>query len=240
MSFYKFILPIITLFTATSAVSAQELRKYELDVKDFYDLRVIEGVTVDYKCNPDSAGMATFTTTADLASVLMFSNNKNRLDVEISTDGIDYTNLPRITVYSRFLNSVENSGDSLVRVLTLNPTAAFKARLIGNGSLAVYGINSTSVEASLDTGNGTITLYGKAESAKYNLVGTGSIQADELTAGSIKCSLLGTGFVGCDPTTTLTIVGASSGKVYYKGSPSIKNRSIGVKIISITDDSVVK
>jgi hypothetical protein len=240
MRVHKFILPIITFLTSVSSLSAQELRRYEIDVKDFYDLKVIENIKVDYKCNADSAGLATFTTTSDLASVLMFSNNKNRLDIQTSTSGVSYDNLPRITVYSRFLNSVENDGDSLVRVLTLNPTAAFKARQVGNGSIVVYGINSTSVDASLDTGNGTITLYGTANSAKFNLVGTGSIQAEDFKAENIKCSLLGTGFIGCDPTSTLTIVGASSGKVYYKGSPSIKNRSIGVKIIPITNDSVVK
>lgn len=226
-----------TLFTISSmAIAANDdLRRYELDVQDFSELRVIEGVKVDYKCNADSAGIVTFTTTPDLASVLMFTNNKNRLDIQISTDGIDYENLPQITVYSRFLSMVENSGDSLVRVVSLQPVPAFKARVIGNGSLSVYGIDTNSLDASLDTGNGTITLYGTARKAKYNLVGTGSIQADELVADEIKCSLLGTGSIGCAPVQQLNIVGASSGKVYYKGEPNIKTRSLGVKVIKIEE-----
>ncbi len=235
----KIILSIAAVAVAVAAVSAEELRRYELEVQDFNELIVVEGLRVDYKCNPDSAGFIRFVTTPDIASVLMFTNNKSRLEMQISTDGIDYDNLPLITVYSRFLSRVENSGDSLVRVLSLQPAPNLKVRLIGNGGLAVHGIDATNLDASLDTGNGTITLNGKATKAKYSLVGTGSIQADELDADWIKCSLLGTGFIGCSPRSALNIVGASSGKVYYKGTPKITNRSIGVKIVPLDENSVV-
>lgn len=228
---------VIAATLGIGAMSAADgLRRYELDVKDFNELIVVEGLRVDYRCNPDSAGYVSFVTTPDIASVLMFTNNKSKLEMQISTDGIDYENLPLITVYSRFLSKVENSGDSLVKVLSLNPAPDFKVRLIGNGSLAVYGIDTTSLNASLDTGNGTVALYGRADKAKLSLVGTGSIQADELSAREIKCALLGTGFIGCDPTELLNVVGAS-GKVYHKGNPTIKNRSIGVKIIPLDENS---
>lgn len=232
-------LAIISALGIAAATAADDLRKYELDVKDFNELIVIEGLRVDYQCNADSAGYVSFVTTPDIASVLMFTNNKSRLEMQIATDGIDYENLPLIKVYSRFLSKVENSGDSLVRVLSMNPTPNFKARLIGNGSLSVRGIDATNLDGSLDTGNGTLTLYGRATKAKYSLVGTGSIQADELKADEIKCSVLGTGFIGCEPVTTLNVVGAS-GKIYYKGNPTIKNRSIGVKVIAIDENSVEK
>ena len=157
--------------------------------------------------------MAVFTTSPDMASLLMFTNNKNKLEIQISTDGIDYQGLPKITVYSRFLNKVENSGDSLVRVLSVAPSPSFKARLIGNGTLSVHGIDTNTLDGSLDTGNGVLVLYGKAASAKLSLVGTGYIE--------------------CNPLKTLNVVGASSGKVYHKGSPKIKSRAIGVKVIPI-------
>lgn len=230
---------IITLLGVGVSTAADDLRKYELDVKDFNELIVIEGLRVDYRCNPDSAGYVSFVTTPDIASVLMFTNNKSKLEMQIATDGIDYDNLPLINVYSRFLSKVENSGDSLVRVLSLNPTPNFKARVIGNGSLSVHGIDTTNLDGSLETGNGSLTLNGKAAKAKYSLVGTGSIQADELEADEVKCSLLGTGFIGCYPVNFLNVVGAS-GKVYHKGNPKIKNRSIGVKIIAIDENSVEK
>ncbi len=233
----KTFLTIILLIIATSVVSAQKLSRYELDVKDFTELKVIEGINVNYVCNPDSTGRAVFIATDELASVLMFNNTKGRLEMQIATDGIDYKNLPTVTVYSKFLTKVENSGDSTVRVLNVASCPNFKARLIGNGRLIVKGIDVTYLDGSIDTGNGQLILYGKCESAKLSCTGTGTIQADELVSNDTKCVMLGTGTIGCQALTSLNVVGASSGKVYYKGNPEqIKKRSVGVKIIPLDNE----
>ncbi len=225
----------LALFSSITANAAGP-KRYTINVKDFNELRVIEGLKVNYVCNEDSAGYATFIAEPEIASVLMFTNNNNRLDLQISTDGINYENLPVITVYSRFLTKVENSGDSLVRVLSLKPVPKFTARLIGNGHLAVHGVDATNIDANLDTGNGTILLKGKASKASLKAVGTGSIQADELAAEEVKCTLLGTGYVGCAPSKALNVKGVN-GKVYYTGTPeTIKNRSWGVKLISLDEN----
>ncbi|MBR3765597.1 MAG: DUF2807 domain-containing protein [Muribaculaceae bacterium] len=233
----KTFLTIILLIIVTSVVSAQKLSRYELDVKDFTELKVIEGINVNYVCNPDSTGRAVFIATDELASVLMFNNTKGRLEMQIATDGIDYKNLPTVTVYSKFLTKVENSGDSTVRVLNVASCPNFKARLIGNGRLIVKGIDVTYLDGSIDTGNGQLILYGKCESAKLSCTGTGTIQADELVSNDTKCVMLGTGTIGCQALTSLNVVGASSGKVYYKGNPEqIKKRSVGVKIIPLDNE----
>ncbi|MBQ2839545.1 MAG: DUF2807 domain-containing protein [Muribaculaceae bacterium] len=233
----KTFLTIILLIIVTSVVSAQKLSRYELDVKDFTELKVIEGINVNYVCNPDSTGRAVFIATDELASVLMFNNTKGRLEMQIATDGIDYKNLPTVTVYSKFLTKVENSGDSTVRVLNVASCPNFKARLIGNGRLIVKGIDVTYLDGSIDTGNGQLILYGKCESAKLSCTGTGTIQADELVSNDTKCVMLGTGTIGCQALTSLNVAGASSGKVYYKGNPEqIKKRSVGVKIIPLDNE----
>ncbi len=234
---YKPIVIAITALLSMSAAKADGLKQYNINVKDFHELRVIEGLRVDYVCNDDSAGIATFVTEPELVSILMFSNNKDRLDIQISTDGIDYKNLPVITVYSRFLTKVENSGDSLVRVLSLKPTPKFQARIIGNGQLSIHGIDATNIDASLETGNGTMMLKGKATKGTLKTVGTGSIQADELLVDELKCVLLGTGYIGCAPIKSLNVKGVN-GKVYYRGIPeSVKNHSLGVKLIQLDDNS---
>ena len=57
-----------------------------------------------------------------------------------------------------------------------------------------------------------------AKEAKYSPIGTGSIQAEEVTAvdGNAQCSAQDTYSA---PTAELTVSGASSGKVYYQGFP---------------------
>lgn len=225
-----------TLLITCISVWAEAPIRYELDVKQFNELKVVEGINVNYVCNADSAGKAVFTTTADLASVLMFSNNDGKLEMQIATDGINYRNLPTVTVYSNFLTRVENSGDSTVKVLNVAPCPRFKARLIGNGRLVVRDIKATTIEADIRTGNGTLIIGGKCDTAKFNTTGSGVIQADEVEAGDVKCTLAGTGSIGCWPSGKLTIIGAASGKVYYRGKPTeIKNLSIGVKAESIDE-----
>lgn len=233
----KYVLAFIIAAITSLCVSAEgEMKRYEVNVNDFSELKVLEGLNVDYKCSEDSNGYVVFNATPDIASVIMLNNNKSCLEIQISTDGIDYDNLPRITVYSRFLNKVENDGDSLVRVLTVAPTASFRATLIGNGGLAVHGINTNNFVGAIKTGNGVIAVNGKTTKAQLSVVGTGSIQADDLNANEIKCSLSGTGIIECNPASKLTVVatfGVSSGKVYYRGKPEIKDRAPGVKILPI-------
>lgn len=232
----RHIILTIAVLMASATAMGETATRYELDVKDFSELKVVDGINVNYVCNADSAGKAVFTTTANLASVLMFSNNSGKLEMQIATDGIDYHNLPTVTVYSNILTRVENSGDSTVKVLNVSPCPRFKARLIGNGRLSVRNLKVTALEADIRTGNGTLVVTGTCDSAKYNTTGSGVIQADEMQANTVKCTLAGTGSIGCWPSGKLTIIGAASGKVHYRGTPTeIKNHSIGVKAEAIAE-----
>lgn len=228
------ILPCLLAIAALSTYAATPSR-YELDVKDFNELKVIEGINVDYACSADSAGKAVFTATPELASVIMFTNNNGKLEMQISTEGIDYHNLPTVKVYSNFLTKIENSGDSTVRVLSLAAGPKFKARLIGNGRLVIKDIHATNVEAALATGKGNLIISGDCTRAKLSMTGTGTVEADNLkVAEDTRCILAGTGSIGCYPVNKLKVLGAASGKVYYRGKPkSIDNLSIGIKIESI-------
>lgn len=235
----RYLLSACCVIASVVMATGGGLNRYELDVEDFSRLKVIEGLNVDYKCVPDSAGKAVFTTSSDMASVMMFSNKKGRLDIQISTDGINYCNLPTITVYSNFLTMVENSGDSTVRVLSIAPGPALKANLIGNGRLVIHDVNSTRVDAALKTGNGQLVIDGTCATAQLSVVGTGTIQADRLTAKEVRCRIVGTGSIGCDATSDLVILGGSMGpgKIYYAGSPAILTkpfaRSTAVPLNSI-------
>lgn len=224
---------VILLAFASLTIKAADPVRYELDVKEFHELSVIEGINVDYINDPSQAGKAVFTTTPDLASVLMFSNEKGKLEMQIATDGIDYKGLPTVTVYSTYLTKASNAGDSTVRVLSVNPGPKFSAVLIGNGRLVVRGLETTDADISLKTGNGTLVADGKTERLRIGFSGTGTIQADGLTAKDIKVRASGTGAIGCNPSASLNIFGMGSTTIYYKGHPEIKNRSLGLKLSPI-------
>lgn len=230
MKFSEIIIAIAAVCSSLTAF-AQEHTRYELDVKDFSELKVTDAVNVDYVCNPDSAGKAVFFAKPDVASRILFVPSNNKLEIQLSPAENNYpAELPKVTVYSSYLTFAENSGDSTLRVMSVAPGPKFRARVIGNGRIVVRNVKATQVDASLDTGKGSVVVYGEATTAKLSCTGTGTIQADELKAVNIKCSLWGTGSIGCAPSETLSVMGAGSGTVYYRGKPSIKNRSLGVKL----------
>ena len=219
--------------SAIICVSASFAAPYALNMKDFTELKVVDGINVIHKCMPDSAGCVTFETSESIAPKILFSNNKNQLKIELSTDGETIKGLPTVHVYSSFLAKAENSGDSTITVITPAPASQLKLRVIGNGTIIAKDIHATQAEGKIDSGKGHVVMTGKVQNVKLSNTGTGRIEAGNLQAETGKCSILGTGPIDCSVSDELTIVGLGSGTVYVKGKPKIKNRTIGVKVVEV-------
>ncbi len=224
---------IITLFLSiTGAAFAAEPSKYEIDVKNFTELVVVDGVPVDYYSHPDSAGIAVFACAPELVSEILFSNNGNRLSIRSGADESPIEGLPRVRVYSKSLEKIENSGDSLVRAYMSLPVTKFSAKQIDNGTLEVHNVVADKLEAAVTAGKGTIILNGSAKSAKFRNMSSGPLNAAGLETGTVGCSIFGSGNIECSPAESLTVYGVGRGKVIYHGSPKISKRSMGVKAIA--------
>lgn len=231
----RYLLAISALIIAVS-MSAQTLQRHIVKVGDFTNLVVFNSVNVDYKSNPDSAGIAVFVATPDVTSHILFDNNGSG-KLRILTDTINKkepVQLPTITVYSRSLRNISNLGDSTVRVFSVVTGDNFKARLEGNGRLSLRDINAREVSAKVFTGRGQIAVDGKCDKANLSCTGVGSIQADGLKATDVTATINGKGGIGCNVDGQLTIKGIGSGKVYYRGTPTIiKNRGIGIDAVAM-------
>lgn len=140
------------------------------------------------------------------------------------------TDLPSVKVYTNYLTSVENEGDSTLRVLTATNVPSFNARLIGNGRLSVRGINADKLKATVLAGRGIMVLNGQADKASFMMAGVGTIEADGVTCRQAKVRNTGTGSIGVHATEKLSISGVGTGTVYVKGSPDIKKRTPFVKL----------
>lgn len=228
---------VSALFTIVSCITAFSAEKadYKLEVQDFTELKVTDNINVDYICSSDSAGWVSFTCDPAISSKLMFSNNKSQLHIQVASDDEILHDLPTLRVYSSSLSKVENDSDSTVRILGNEPVPTFKCRVVGNGMIIVKNIDANTVEAAITTGNGHIVISeGKSQKAKLSNVGTGTLEAGALKAKNVKATLYGTGDVDCTATESLTIYGAGSGKIYYKGNPEkVSNRSLGIKAFPI-------
>ena len=232
----KHILTILILLYICMPASADDVATYRLNVHNFSELTVVDGVNVDYYCRPDSSGWAVFYTSPDKASQIMFENKAERLTIRSAADETPIDGLPTICVYSAVLHKVENSGDSLVRVISPAHVEDFKVSQIGNGTIKVTGVDADYVEAGITAGRGQLSIDGKANKAKFKNVSTGPIDASGLVIGQANCFIFGTGDIDCYPKDQLRVYGAGSGKVYYHEKPDkITNRGIGVKVHPVSD-----
>ena len=226
-------LATVILLSIISAISCfADTNTYSIKIGDFTHLKVVNDINVIYRCNPDSAGYAVYNADRTFANAYIFSNKKSTLKIEIATEHAGEDSLPTLTVYSDYLNSIESSSEKIVFIDTPSPCPLFKTKLIGNGKIIIENLNATTTEIQLSTGNGTIVVNGSVNTAKIKTIGTGTIQADELTAKEVICTILGTGSIGCHPTDLLQTKGLGTTKIYYKGNPTIK-KSGGGNIIQL-------
>ena len=217
----KVLISALFLAIATLAVQAQSTR-HVVKLGDFSRLVVTDDINVTYCCDPDSAGLATFECSQDIANRLIFSINKNgRLNIQVNSDFQQLYNLPTIKVYSSTLLEAENAGDSTLRISGLPALEYFKVINIDNGKVIVNGVRASKLELQILSGKGKIIADGSCDDLALRLVGTGEIQADRVKATKVTCRIMGTGTIGCDVNGgELKVSGSGTGKVYYKGSPS--------------------
>lgn len=218
----KRILISFILVAATALMVCAQATRHEVKVGNFSRLMLLDDINVNYRCNADSAGLAVFTCTQEMANHFMFSlSDKGRLSIQVDDECERQGNLPTITLYSSSLDEVENSGDSTLRLTDLPPMKAFKARLIDNGKIIVRGVCASQLELQILSGKGKIIADGSCDDLSLRLVGTGEIQADQVEAVNVSCRIMGTGTMGCHVNGgTLKVSGSGTGKVYYKGTPS--------------------
>ena len=148
-------------------------------------------------------------------------NPKGRLSIQVEDEYERIGKLPTITIYSSSLDEAENAGDSILRVSGLPPMKEFKLRLIDNGKVIAKGLRASRLELQILSGKGKIIADGSCDDLSLRLVGTGEIQADNVTATNVSCRIMGTGRIGCHVNGgDLKVSGSGTGKVYYKGKPN--------------------
>lgn len=233
----RLLLMVLTAIMAAASLTAQTTQHHVVNVGDFTHLRVVNAINVDYKSSTDSAGMAVFDAPVELVNAIIFSNNnKGKLSIEVDIMSVINRTVPNVTVYSRYLNHIENVADSTVRAFNVKAGPKFKARLEGNGRLSLRDIDAGEINATVFTGRGQLAISGRCDKASLSGSGPCTIQADRLEAARVSASLTGPCTIGCNARDELSVSGLlGKGTVYYRGNPKIKNRTIGVKTVPIEE-----
>ena len=96
-------LMIIVSFTCQAQVA-----RHEVKLGHFSRLSLLDDINVNYRCHADSAGLAVFTCTQEVADHLIFTiNSSGRLSVQVDDAFERQGNLPTITLY--FTNYVDHT-----------------------------------------------------------------------------------------------------------------------------------
>ncbi|MEE0980025.1 MAG: DUF2807 domain-containing protein [Muribaculaceae bacterium] len=234
--FLKSLLTAASLLLTTTAL-AQSVSRYEVKIDDFTQIKMRDNINIKYVSSTDSAGLAVFYTTPEIAPQIVFANNKGKLSVEFANKKNKPQNPPTVTVYSKFLTMAENQSDSLINLTNVNSGPQLKLRVIGNGRVIANNLVALDISASITTGNGLIIVSGECDQANLTNMSVGTIQADGLKAKEVKCKLIGTGAIGCFPVNYLSVSGAGTGKVYYSGTPkTIDNSAINIKVLPMVEE----
>ena len=106
-----------------TAQNTVETQRFAFNKGDFGKLRINDNVNVEYVASADSAGYIVFECDPRAASDMLFTLDKETLKIETADEDALRFRLPTIRVYSRFLSSVENSGDSTVYINSPAPGA---------------------------------------------------------------------------------------------------------------------
>lgn len=213
---------------------------FRIPVGEFSELVVNDNINVIYSSNPDSVGMVVFDTKNENAHLIMTECNKGKLKIQVSADAAGIK-LPTIYAYSSFLSRIENAKNGTVKASGIKPTAKFSAEIQGNGSIEISDVDATTVDLKILAGKGTIFASGKATDVSIKNVGAGSINAEALKCKIAKCTTTGTGSINCWATQSLSVGGLGSGKVYYKGNPTItKGKLSNIKALPLAEVTVIE
>lgn len=230
----KFFIALSSALLSITGISAQK-HTYKLNVGMFDKVNICDNVNVEYRCVPDSAGYIAFEGEEEFADAFIFSNSKGKLKVQVNTEDVNSPNLPTLRLYSHFLTEIENGSNFTTTIEGMISVPNFNAKQIGNGKIIIRNLQANEVNAGIATGNGEIILSGKCDIANFKMVGTGSIQGENLVAQTVKCHILGSGSILCDAEKRLEVRGIGSTKVYYSGDPEIKKVG-GGKVYPLTQD----
>lgn len=210
-------------------------KQYTLPVGQFSKVSVDDNVNVVYVGADGSPSRVTYEGDQKYAKAFIITHKGNKLRIQVETLYVDDPELPTLYVYSDFLENASLSSESTLTLKSVAPGSNLDLSVMGNGSIIAENIKATKIGASIKSGNGTISISGHCQTANFNMLGNGTIQADRLESVTVNCKMLGQGSIGCWPTETLNVRGIGTTKIYYKGSPKIDKKG-GGKLFPLESD----
>lgn len=126
----------------------------------------------------------------------------------------------KIEISGPAFDGFELAGSGTLRVLTPLHGDHLDLAIGGSGTIELPLADVRNVQCSI-AGSGDIQIGGKAETASFEIAGSGDIAAKGLLANTGEASIAGSGSVTCNVAQSLKAGIAGSGDIFYTGSPTV-------------------
>jgi hypothetical protein len=121
------------------------------------------------------------------------------------------------------LLSIVGSGKIFAETVYTNELSL---QIEGSGVIDITDINVLDLQV-LITGSGNAELQGTTDVAEYIITGSGTISAQDVTAGRCIADISGSGTIYCNASEELDAIISGSGHIYYRGNPEVDQEISG-------------
>jgi Protein of unknown function (DUF2807). len=198
----------------------------EYKVDDFVKVNISNSFNVIYKVNPDSAGVIKVYGEENILDLMSVKSEKGTLTMKLKGAIDPEFGVILIHMYSKNLVSVKNEGSGTFEINSPIEGAELKFSISGSGQIKAEDIKCGVIDVNLG-GSGDFYAKGSTGFASYSLQGSGEIRCEDLQAETSNITITGNGCVKCAVSKELKSFLTGSGKIFYKGEPEIKSRTIG-------------
>jgi Putative auto-transporter adhesin, head GIN domain len=216
------------LFCLVLTLNAQNKRSAETlelpDTKNFTGISASLAANI-YLRQGDSFSVKA-TGRSSLLDRLETSVKDSVLRIRLERDYTVFHDLERINIYITAPSFEHLVFSGVGKVISENKLTGKKLYIEHSGALSIdLDVEYATIDAEM-SGVGTIALSGKAEFARLEMSGTGSIDAEDLTVQNADCSVSGLGKIHCFAENDLTANVSGLGKVTYRGAPKHLKKSV--------------
>lgn len=148
-------------------------------------------------------------------------------DLSVTVSGAADVEAEEIILNKNMAINVKGAADFNLANLSLG---TLTMDVSGAGEIDIDNLKALEVNANV-SGAGEMELSGTTQKARFTMSGAGEIDAEDLVASEVEASASGMGTVTCHAKDKIKAHRSGMGSVKYKGNPSDKDISRGVKAI---------
>jgi len=201
-----------------------QITNKELTLNDYNEISIVGPGVLVYENKTDAAPYLKIETDNNIMPLVEISSENGVLVIKPQKN----INPSSINIYtnSTALAKINSTGSANITIKGEVNTSSLDLGVTGSGKITGENIICQKFRANV-VGSGNVKISGTASDIKSTVLGSGSIDVNEMPAQEANCKITGSGssFVNISENLRAEILG--SGEVKYQGTPLIESSVVG-------------